>query len=119
MALLLVLSGCGEKEEPATTGPVVQQTTTGTETTTTSTTGQTDQQLTVAVPGHGDDDDVGLPSSRGVVGTTDRRGQGGGGLGGPVCVTGAKHYPQPGQTEPLSQPAPLLTGAAEDGHHGR
>lgn len=48
MALLLVLSGCGEKEEPATTGPVVQQTTTGTETTTTSTTGQTDQQLVAA-----------------------------------------------------------------------
>lgn len=53
LAVLALLGGCGEKDEPATTGPVVAQTTTGTatgQTTTAATTtsqdpGQTDRQL--------------------------------------------------------------------------
>lgn len=45
---LVLLAGCGEKEEPATTGPVVQQTTTGSTGGTTTTAQQpvkTEQQL--------------------------------------------------------------------------
>ncbi len=45
-ALLPIAAGCGEKEEPPTTGPVVTQTTTGATTSQTTTGGgQTDEEL--------------------------------------------------------------------------
>jgi hypothetical protein len=45
VALALAAAGCGEKDEPPTTGPIVTQTTTGATTTTTAGGGKTDEEL--------------------------------------------------------------------------